>query len=59
VANGAALAWLIDPFRRLAGIYRPNRRPEILENPPELKGEGPVSGFVLDLQLVFSDPALD
>jgi Uma2 family endonuclease len=50
LANGAQLAWLIDPIRRLAVIYRPNREPETLLQPDILPGEGPVAGFILRMQ---------
>lgn len=56
VDNGAKLAWLVDPERRVVEIYRPNREPESLINPDSVAGEGPVEGFVLDLRPVW-DPA--
>ncbi|HLN04613.1 MAG TPA: Uma2 family endonuclease [Bryobacteraceae bacterium] len=49
MANGVKLGWLLDPDRHTAHIYRPRREPEKLIEPPVLKGEGPVAGFVLDL----------
>ncbi|MBM3740311.1 MAG: Uma2 family endonuclease [Acidobacteria bacterium] len=52
-ANGAELAWLVDPPYRRVTIYRPGRDPEVLEAPPTVAGEGPVEGFVLDLALVW------
>jgi len=55
VANGAQLAWLIDPERRAVEIYRPGHEPETLENAVSVAGEGPVSGFTLDLRRVW-DP---
>ena len=54
IANGVQLAWLIDPFERTVEIYRPNRPPERLENPRTITGEGPVAGFVLNLERVFT-----
>lgn len=47
--NGAQLAWLLDPDRTTAYIYRPGREPEELVNPPKLAGESPVKGFTLNL----------
>ena len=44
IANGAELAWLIDPERRLAIVYRAGRAPETLQEPQLLRGEGPVQG---------------
>jgi len=54
MANGVRLGWLIDPERRAVEIYRPGRHPEILEGIDALPGEGPVSGFTLDLRRVWS-----
>ena len=54
IAAGVLLAWLIDPFERTVTIYRPNREPEVLENPGSAAGEGPVEGFVLDLGGIIS-----
>jgi Uma2 family endonuclease len=48
--NGAQLGWLLDPDRRTAYIYRLGREPERLLTPERLTGEGPVTGFVLELQ---------
>jgi Uma2 family endonuclease len=56
VENGAKLAWLVDPERRVVEIYRPNREPESVINVESVAGEGPVEGFVLDLRPVW-DPA--
>jgi len=50
LANGAQLAWLIDPLRKLAMIYRPGHEPEALPQPEFLRGEGPVEGFALKMQ---------
>ncbi len=49
IAAGVLLGWLIDSFERTVTIYRPNREPEVLANPKSVAGEGPVEGFVLDL----------
>ena len=49
VENGAALGWLIDADRRIAYIYRPGQEPEEMAEPDYLLGEGPVSGFRLEL----------
>ncbi|MBV8845818.1 MAG: Uma2 family endonuclease [Bryobacterales bacterium] len=54
VANGVLLGWLIDPVDRTVTVYRPGRAPEILSNPVTASGEGPVAGFVLDLERVFA-----
>jgi Uma2 family endonuclease len=49
VANGAQLGWMIDPKNRSVEVFRPNREPETLTNVNSVAGEGPVSGFVLEL----------
>ena len=54
IANGVLLAWLIDRFEKSVIIYRPQREPETLANPREVRGEGPVEGFVLSLERVFA-----
>ncbi|HEY6345009.1 MAG TPA: Uma2 family endonuclease [Bryobacteraceae bacterium] len=53
IANGVLLGWLIDPLDRTVTIYRPGREPEILTNPTQVAGEGPVAGFVPDLSRIF------
>ena len=53
LANGASLGWLIDPMERTVHVYRPDADPEVLNNPSSIAGEGPVSGFLLELGLVF------
>ena len=54
IANGASLAWMIDPQTRTVEVYRPNRQPESLLEIDSLSGEGPVAGFVLDLRPVWN-----
>lgn len=49
IANGAELAWLIDPDRKVVEVYRPGREPEMVEGASAVEGEGPVVGFVLEL----------
>jgi len=53
IANGAELAWLVDPTRKAVEIYRPGREPEVLEGGSAVEGEGPVVGFVLELGKVW------
>lgn len=50
MARGAQLGWLIDPERKLAMIYRPEREPETLLRPEFLEGEGPIKGFRLAMR---------
>ena len=47
IANGAELAWLIDPQRRVVEVYRPGEATEVHENPASVQGSGPVRGFEL------------
>ena len=52
--NGVQLGWLLDADRKTAYIYRLSREPEELVSPKELKGEGPVAGFVLRLKDIWA-----
>lgn len=52
IANGARLAWLIDPYRREAWVYRPGMEPERAAG-ETLAGEEPVEGFELNLARVW------
>jgi hypothetical protein len=49
IANGAALAWLIEPVERDVTVYRPGCDPEKIMRPDSIRGEGPVKGLVLEL----------
>ncbi len=51
--QGAALAWLIDPERKIVEIYRPGHTPEIVEGATAVLGEGPVAGLRLDLTRIW------
>jgi Uma2 family endonuclease len=53
IANGAELAWLIDPSRKAVEVYRPGREAEVLEGGSAVEGDGPVAGFVLELGRVW------
>lgn len=55
IANGAQLAWMIDPDTRSVEIYRPKSPVERLENPSTIAGVDPVQGFTLNLLPVW-DP---
>ncbi len=50
IANGARMAWLIDPLRKRVYIYRPDRETEILEDPDTLSGDPELPGFALDVR---------
>jgi Uma2 family endonuclease len=49
IANGAELAWLLDPSRKTVEIYRPGQAMEEQAGHSAAYGEGPVGGFVLEL----------
>jgi len=53
IANGAEVAWLIDPERRVVEIYQPGDSPEVLHEPSSVQGTGPVSGFELVMARVW------
>ena len=53
IANGAELAWLIDPQRRVVEVYRPGEAAEVHENPTSIQGVGPVRGFELVMSRVW------
>jgi Uma2 family endonuclease len=54
IENGAQLGWLIDPERRAVEIFRQGRDPEVREQAAIVEGEGPVEGFVLNLDRVWN-----
>lgn len=50
--NGVDLGWLIHADRREVLIYRrdaSDETPEVLRNPDQVMGDGPVAGFVLEM----------
>jgi Uma2 family endonuclease len=53
IANGAEVAWLVDPSRKTVEVYRPGREAEVLEGGSAVEGDGPVTGFVLELGRVW------
>jgi Uma2 family endonuclease len=53
--NGAELGWLIDPETRQVFYYRPQRSPEVFNNPRSLSGEDVLSGFILDLTVIWEN----
>ena len=55
VANGAQLAWLIDPFKKNVYIYRPGQPVERLAKPATVSGEPVLPGFVLDTAQLWQD----
>jgi Uma2 family endonuclease len=53
IANGVQLGWLVDPYARQVHIYEPGVPPHV-ESGSRAIGSGPVEGFVLDLEEVWS-----
>jgi len=54
-SQGARLGWLIDPYRNVVEIYRPNRRVKVLKAPLTVSGEDVLPGFTLDLKGILFD----
>ena len=53
ITRGARLAWLIDPDRTTAHIYRPGQPPEALTKPQSLSGEDVAPGLTVDLTRIW------
>lgn len=53
LANGALMAWMIDPLKQRVFIYRPNRETEVIENPDNVLGDPELPGFVLDMKEIW------
>jgi Uma2 family endonuclease len=53
IANGAEVAWLIDPIDKAVTVYRPGAEPEEHVNPSSVQGTGPIAGFELVLARVW------
>jgi len=47
IANGAKLAWLVDPFAATITVYRPGVATEVLAKPDSIEAGDPVAGFRL------------
>ncbi len=53
IANGAELAWLVDPSRKTVEIYRPGQAMEEQQGQSAVYADAPVGGFVLELGKVW------
>jgi Uma2 family endonuclease len=53
IANGAEVAWLIDPIDKAVTVYRSGAAPEEHVNPSSVQGIGPIAGFELVLARVW------
>jgi Uma2 family endonuclease len=54
IANGVQLGWLLDPTERSVYIYRPSHPPEKLQNAATISAEPVLSGFILDLTVIWT-----
>lgn len=50
IANGAQMAWLIDPLRKRVYIYRPGLDTEMVEDPEEVGGDPELPDFILNVR---------
>lgn len=50
IANGAQLAWLIDPLKRRVYSYRPSQELQLLEDPETVSGDPLLPGFELNVR---------
>ena len=53
VANGVQLAWLIDGDAKTVYVYRKGLAPKTRRAAVEIRGEGPVEGFILELAAIW------
>jgi Uma2 family endonuclease len=53
IDNGALLGFLIDRKNRTVHLYRPNRAPEILNDPASVSADPELSGFVLQMAKIW------
>ena len=53
IANGVQLAWLIDGDAATVYVYRKSHPMKTRRGINELRGEGPVRGFVLNLTAIW------
>jgi Uma2 family endonuclease len=54
IANGAQVAWLIDPQEKSVSIYRLGQEPEHLVQPTSVQGDGPIAGFELVMDRIWN-----
>ena len=53
VANGVQLGWLIDPFKKVVYVYRPDQPTECLEGPATISGDPVLAGFALQISEIW------
>jgi len=49
IASGTQLGWLLDTEHQRAHIYKPDSPTQVIDQPPTLCADPPLSGFTLDL----------
>jgi Uma2 family endonuclease len=49
IENGAAVAWLIDPYKKQVHVYAPGRKTSTVKG-KTVEGSGPIAGFILNLE---------
>jgi Uma2 family endonuclease len=54
IANGARLAWRIDPFGGTVVLYAPGVAPIALDRPEVVEGTGPIAGFRLKMTRIWA-----
>jgi Uma2 family endonuclease len=54
IANGAGLAWRIDPFGGTVALYEPGRERVVLNRPETVAGTGPIAGFQLKMDRIWA-----
>jgi Uma2 family endonuclease len=53
IANGAQVAWLIDPYKKSVRIYEPRKKP-VTTTETVVHGTGPIAGFEFNTADVWS-----
>ena len=53
IQNGAALGWLIDPFKRRVYVYQRNQEQVILDNPAVVSADPLLPGFTFNVTEVW------
>ena len=53
IANGAEVAWLIDPVEKAVTNYRSGDEPEHVAHPTSVQGTGPIAGFQLVMSRIW------
>jgi Uma2 family endonuclease len=55
IKNGALLALLIDPEKKMVYLYRPHQAIEVLTNPTKISCDPEMPGLVFDTAVLFSE----